>query len=165
MAIRESLLDALSSIGTSDFVRSVTAAGASSKVTVSNLAKTIIENYTGSTLAGSSRSVKSAIDAINNAIPTTTSETYTNMTVYRYGNIRMVYVNGVDGQMVGTLATNDKPPESVRAVGTVYNGSAYVTAILGISTSGEVTIQGQFGGAISGIQIGFMAPRYIMYLV
>lgn len=64
MAIRESLLDALSSIATSDFVRSVTSAGASSKVTVSNLAKSIIENYTGSTLAGSSQSVKSAIDAI-----------------------------------------------------------------------------------------------------
>lgn len=64
MAIRESLLDALNSIATSDFVRSVTYAGASSKVTVSNLAKTIIENYTGSTLAGSSQSVKSAIDAI-----------------------------------------------------------------------------------------------------
>ena len=65
MAIRESLLDALSSIATSDFVRSVTAAGASSKVTVSNLAKTIIENYTGSILAGSSQSVKSALDAID----------------------------------------------------------------------------------------------------
>lgn len=68
MAIRESLLDALSSIATSDFVRSVTAAGASSKVTVSNLAKTIVENYTGSTLAGSSQSVKSAIDALDTTV-------------------------------------------------------------------------------------------------
>lgn len=68
MAIRESLLDALSSIATSDFVRSVTAAGASSKVTVSNLAKTIVENYTGSTLAGSSQSVKSAIDALDTSV-------------------------------------------------------------------------------------------------
>ena len=68
MAIRESLLDALNSIATSDFVRSVTYAGASSKVTVSNLAKTIVENYTGSTLAGSSQSVKSAIDALDTSV-------------------------------------------------------------------------------------------------
>ena len=75
MAIRESLLDALSSIATSDFVRSVTAAGASSKVTVSNLAKTIIENYTGSTLAGSSQSIKSAIDALDTSVDAISSGT------------------------------------------------------------------------------------------
>lgn len=65
MAIRESVLNTINSIATSDFVRAVTSAGASSKVTVSNLAKTIIENYSGSSLGGSTRSVKSAIDALN----------------------------------------------------------------------------------------------------
>ena len=68
MAIRESLLNTINSIATSDFVRAVTSAGASSKVTVSNLAKAIVENYTGSTLAGSAQSVKSAIDAIQQAV-------------------------------------------------------------------------------------------------
>lgn len=63
MAIRESLLNTISTIATSDFVRAVTSAGASSKVTVSNLAKAIIENYTGSSLAGSSQSLKNAIDS------------------------------------------------------------------------------------------------------
>lgn len=33
-----------------------------------NLAKTIIENYTGSTLAGSAQSVKSAVDALDSAV-------------------------------------------------------------------------------------------------
>lgn len=68
MAIRESALNAINSIATSDFVRAVTSAGASSNVTVANLAKSIIENYSGSTLAGSSQSVKSAIDAAQTAI-------------------------------------------------------------------------------------------------
>lgn len=95
----------------------------------------------------------------------TTSSTYNNMTVYRYGNVRMVYVNAVSGQTVGQLNAGDRPPVACRSVGTVYNGTSYVTAILGVDTSGNVTIQGQFGGAISGIQIGFMAPRFIMFIV
>lgn len=70
MAIRESLLNTINSIATSDFVRAVTYAGASSKVTVSNLAKSIIENYTGSTLGGTAQSVKSAIDSIQSTIST-----------------------------------------------------------------------------------------------
>lgn len=107
MGIRESLLNTITSVGSSDFVRIVTSAGASSKATlqnviksfetglgaksslttsdyirvvgsdnasykqlVSDVAKKIIENYTGSSLAGSSQSVKSAIDALNSTIST-----------------------------------------------------------------------------------------------
>ena len=44
MAIRESLLDTINTIATSDFVRAVTSAGASRKVTVANLINTIREN-------------------------------------------------------------------------------------------------------------------------
>ena len=102
MGVRESLLNTITSVADSDFVRIVTSAGASSKATVRNLfkgfesnlgaksslttsdyirvvgtdnvsykqlvsdvAKKIIENYTGSSLAGSSQSVKSALDALN----------------------------------------------------------------------------------------------------
>jgi hypothetical protein len=105
MGVRESLLNTISSVGSSDFVRIVTAAGASSKATVANLfksfesglgvksslgtgdyirvvgsdnasykqlvsdvAKKIIENYTGSSLAGSSQSVKSALDSLNSKL-------------------------------------------------------------------------------------------------
>lgn len=49
----------------SDYIRVVGSDNASYKQLVSDVAKKIIENYTGSSLAGSSQSVKSAIDALN----------------------------------------------------------------------------------------------------
>ena len=65
MSIKESALNAITSITQSDFIRAVTAAGASRRVTVANLAKAIIESYTGSSLAGGKQSVKAALDALN----------------------------------------------------------------------------------------------------
>ena len=65
MSIKESALTAITAISNSDFVRAVTSAGASRRITVANLAKQIIEGYAGSSLAGSSQSVKSAIDSLN----------------------------------------------------------------------------------------------------
>ena len=65
MSIKESALNAITSIAQSDFIRAVTAAGASRRVTVANLAKAIIESYTGSSLAGGNQSVKAALDALN----------------------------------------------------------------------------------------------------
>lgn len=64
MAIRESELSTLSSISTSDYVRSV-AGGASSKVKVSDLAKTTLEEYSGSKIAGANQSVKAAVDSLD----------------------------------------------------------------------------------------------------
>lgn len=49
----------------SDYIRVVGSDNVSYKQLVSDVAKKIIENYTGSSLAGSSQSVKSAIDALN----------------------------------------------------------------------------------------------------
>lgn len=49
----------------SDYIRVVGSDNASYKQLVSDVAKKIIENYTGSSLAGSSQSVKSALDALN----------------------------------------------------------------------------------------------------
>ena len=66
MSIRESALTAITTITNSDLIRAVTSAGASRRITVSNLAKHFIENYAGSSLAGSSQSVKSALDSIGN---------------------------------------------------------------------------------------------------
>lgn len=129
----------------------------------------LLERYNSMELGDLSTSLAKALGITqerDNQFPLVrTSETYNNMTVYRYGNVRMVYVNSVDGQTVGQLNASDRPPVVCRSVGTVYNGSSYVTAILGVDTSGNVTIQGQYGGAIAGIQVGFMAPRYITYLV
>lgn len=64
MGIKESLLQTVTAIEQSDLVRVVTAAGGSRRIALSNLAKAIVENYTGSTLGGSSQSVKAAIDLI-----------------------------------------------------------------------------------------------------
>lgn len=70
MSIKESALSAITSITQSDFVRAVTSAGASRRITVANLAKAIVESYTGSSLGGTNQSVKSAIDSLNSKIKT-----------------------------------------------------------------------------------------------
>ena len=54
-----------SSLTVNDYIRVVGTDNASYKQLVSDVAKKIIENYTGSSLAGSSQSVKSALDALN----------------------------------------------------------------------------------------------------
>lgn len=68
MSIKESALSVISSITQSDFVRAVTSDGNSRRVTVANLAKAVVESYTGSSLGGSQRSVKAAIDSLNSQI-------------------------------------------------------------------------------------------------
>ena len=68
MGIRESALDVITSISQSEHIRAITSAGASRKITLANLAKAIVENYEGSTLAGSARSAKAAIDAIGSDV-------------------------------------------------------------------------------------------------
>lgn len=67
MAIRESLLDTINTIATSDFVRAVTSAGASRKVTVANLINTIRENMpvaTQSDKGAMSASDKAKLDGL-----------------------------------------------------------------------------------------------------
>ena len=54
-----------SSLTVNDFIRVVGTDNVSYKQLVSDVAKKIIENYIGSSLAGSSQSVKSALDALN----------------------------------------------------------------------------------------------------
>lgn len=62
--VYEKDLAAKSSLTTSDYIRVVGSDNVSYKQLVSAVAKINIENYTGSSLGGSSRSIKSAIDAI-----------------------------------------------------------------------------------------------------
>lgn len=59
-----------SSLTVNDYIRVVGSDNASYKQLVSDVAKKIIENYTGSSLAGASQSVKSAIDSLNSKIKT-----------------------------------------------------------------------------------------------
>lgn len=61
----EQNLASKSTLTTTDYIRVVGSDNVSYKQLVSDVAKKIIENYTGSTLAGSAQSVKSAVDSLN----------------------------------------------------------------------------------------------------
>lgn len=64
--IYEKNLSNASGIGSGDYLRTVNSNNESEKINYTLLAKAIIEQWTGSTLAGSSQSVKSAVDMLNN---------------------------------------------------------------------------------------------------
>lgn len=63
--VYEQNLASKSTLTTTDYIRVVGSDNVSYKQLVSDVAKKIIENYTGSTLAGSAQSVKSALDSLN----------------------------------------------------------------------------------------------------
>lgn len=64
MAIKENLLSVISSIQSGDFLRVVTSDGASRKASLSNVGKWLVENYEGSTVAGSAQSLQSAMSEL-----------------------------------------------------------------------------------------------------
>lgn len=69
MGVKEKALTAASSIASGDFLRMVTSAGASRKIDYSKLAKAIVEEYNGSTIAGSAQTLKAALDSLNSKTP------------------------------------------------------------------------------------------------
>ena len=87
---KERNLPSKSTLTTSDYIRVVGSDNASYKQLVSDVAEKIIENYTGSSLAGSSQSVKSAIDALNSK---SVVINYTSVTV-NDGFCRIPYPDG-----------------------------------------------------------------------
>ena len=107
MAIKESALAAITSIAQTDFVRMVTSAGASRRATLANIAKAIIENYTGSSLGGSTQSVKAAVDSVSsNFIAVTGSGGYSSETTT--SALKTAY-NALPGNCIriGTLTSGD----------------------------------------------------------
>ncbi len=164
MGIRESLLNTITSVGSSDFVRIVTSAGASSKATVANLfksfesglgaksslttsdyirvvgsdnnaykqlvsdvAKKIIENYTGSSLAGSSQSVKSALDALNSKL--------TALGAIAGGSTKSLTVASGSRALVALLGADD----SAMGIFTVSSTSGGVITRLGLGELSHIT--------------------------
>ena len=144
MSIKESALTAITSIAQSDFIRAVTSAGASRRITIANLAKAIIEQYTGSSLAGSSQSVKSAIDSLNSktatsvAQPSSTPEAITlgaTWDVYalhdsHFATLQMNFnvtaaTSGTNIDVV-TLPAAVKPKRSVYKIAITQSGSPYI---------------------------------------
>ena len=71
MGVKEKALTAASSIASGDFLRMVTGGGASRKIDYSKLAKAIVEEYNGSTIAGSAQTLKVALDSLNSKTPFT----------------------------------------------------------------------------------------------
>ena len=69
MGVKEKALTAASSIARGDFLRMVTGGGASRKIDYSKLAKAIVEEYNGSTIAGSAQTLKVALDSLNSKLP------------------------------------------------------------------------------------------------
>lgn len=68
MGVKEKALTAASSIASGDFLRMVTSAGAARKIDYSKLAKAIVEEYNGSTIAGSAQTLKAALDSLNSKL-------------------------------------------------------------------------------------------------
>lgn len=66
--VYEQNLPSKANLTVNDYIRVVGSDNNSYKQLVSDVAQKIIENYTGSSLAGSSQSVKSALDALNSKI-------------------------------------------------------------------------------------------------
>lgn len=108
MSIKESALSAITSITQSDFIRAVTSAGASRRLTVANLAKAIIESYTGSSLGGANQSVKAAIDLQHNKLPETSMSSgsiddVVKTGIYYVGNAVTGKPNGITGAGTGGM--------------------------------------------------------------
>lgn len=90
-----------------------------------------------------------------------------NVTIQRNGRMRMLTITGItEGAInVATLPAKDRPPVVVKTTSRIYNGSTYTTAVISISTAGLVQIQSEWGGAISGAQLGFLQNQGITYMV
>ena len=125
-----------SSLTTSDYIRVVGSDNASYKQLVSDVAKKIIENYTGSSLAGSSQSVKSALDALNSkwlSVSSGSMKSITSSGVY--------YVtNGVSdkptasGGMLAIAFGNASTAAGLYVANTVTQQIYWVTVVNGIWT-------------------------------
>lgn len=127
MGIRESALNTITALTNSDFVRMVTAAGASRKASLQSVAQHIIESYAGSTLAGRQQSVKSAIDELNSTSVSITAGT--GVTIPQNNSVRngkLVAINAYfqcdsvtagTAITVGTVDENSRPASETTVVG------------------------------------------------
>ena len=158
MSIKESALTAITAISNSDFVRAVTSAGASRRITVANLAKQIVEGYTGSSLAGESQSVKAALDSLNSKTLLTLTRTenqwvdatsFGRLYAYKRGN--MLFLNCNLGITTAGSISDYVKIGSIsgwRAVSTVYaspscqsDGSKSATIM--VESNGDIKIYGR----------------------
>lgn len=120
-----------SSLTTSDFIRVVGSDNVSYKQLVSDVAKKIIENYIGSSLAGSSQSVKSALDSLNSKLGGCA------LTKASVGTTAKTFTLG--GNYRGTLFVYDSGPQR-NGVYNVFSTGSGVVDIKPISVASDITI-------------------------
>lgn len=93
--------------------------------------------------------------------------------IFRYGKMRMLWLPSgtFSSSWVLTIPEKDRPPKGVTAIGSVFNGSSYVTCMISIyakdnaSKAGRVTVSDNYGADISGMQMGYCNPHLITYFV
>ena len=128
-----------SSLTTSDYIRVVGSDNVSYKQLVSDVAKKIIEDYTGSSLAGSSQSVKSALDALNSKYTSYNAS----LTLSSTGNASLESVIGHSANTVPVMGYVSGDSTSVKIVSFArFNGGwyAHVETAAGVAVSGAVNV-------------------------
>lgn len=187
MSIKESMLNIVSDLAQNDYIRAVTYGGYSRRVEVSELAKSVVEDYTGSSLAGENQSVQGAFsaleteiqnveqdvtaeinDAILNILPTDTaageiasfpdgSDLSPALSVLA-GIEPVQDLNGYDAPWVGGAGKNfAKPTQRIF----VSNGVTY-----SVDADGKITLTGTATGATNfTLYTGQNAPETSRYTV
>lgn len=134
MSIRESALSLISSISQSDYLRAVTSGGNSRRVTMANAAKAVVEGYSGSSLGGSQRTVKAAIDAMANDVDIITKIAIKNTASGPVAS----FPDGSDGLPFQSLIADINPvqsgsgtpsPQNIRPISGTDNVDTYVRGI------------------------------------
>lgn len=129
--IYEKNLSNASGIGSGDYLRTVNSNNESEKINYTLLAKAIIEQWTGSTLAGSAQSVKSALDSLNSNSILGRTATYS-------GNVNDLKTPGI--WYATTSATN------------IPTGYTAVHIIVLVNSTRVVQIAIQYGGTMVAVR-------------
>ncbi len=142
------------------------------KIDYNKLAKAIIENYAGSTVAGSAQSVKAALDSLNsNKVGTfTLNSDYASASnaifVRQFGKV--VSINGYIDRLptrnasteydVGVISGVSMPPQTVRTRGNVGTNAYSVgaDAYINMNASGRIFVYGA-----SAWQTAYFSVTYI----
>lgn len=155
---KERNLPSKTTLTTSDFIRVVGSDNASYKQLVSDVAKKIIEDYTGSSLAGSSQSVKSALDALNSkfgqyAIQSIMSNVAATYTTIDSSDGRIVYVC-LDGNLRMILF-------HFKTSAAITSGSVNLSSVIDTPKTETYSALSALGGGTGFLQISENKTLYV----
>ena len=163
MGVKENTLPSKSNITASDRLRAIGSDDKSYRALVSDVAKYIVENYNGSTLAGSAQSVQAAFTELNSNIngedftskvTASDGETWANVKFVKIGKACFVSYQGASKAhsandplcvlpsgyrpAIQTFAPFVKNANAYGFVAIVPQGSIYVNQISSTSASGRI---------------------------